>query len=92
MPYGICYRFSRCVSSAASPTIADVREINKTVCTLKRQKIDARFWPIKGQGPQRIIGIPDASCKNNSDKSSQRADVIFNAEDRKVGRLGHKGE
>ena len=27
----ICYRFSRCASAAAKPTIADVREINKTV-------------------------------------------------------------
>ena len=33
------------------PTIADVREINKTVRTLKSQYIDARFWPVKG--PQR---------------------------------------
>ena len=29
---------------------------------------------------------------NNSDKSSQSAHVIFIAEDRKVGRLGQKGE
>ena len=55
----ICCRFSRCASTAASPTIADVREINKTVRTLKSQYIDARFWPI--QEPQRIIGMPDAS-------------------------------
>ena len=86
----ICYRFSRCASAAASPSIADVREINKTVRTLKSQYIDARFWPIKG--PQRIIGMPDASYRNNADKSSQRAHVIFIAEDRKVGRHGQKGE
>ena len=87
----ICYRFC-CASAAASPTIADVREINKTVRTLESQYIDARFWPIKG--PQRIIGMPDASYRNNSDKSSQRGHdhVIFIAEDRKVGRHGQKGE
>ena len=86
----ICYRFSRCASAAAKPTIADVREINKTVRTLKSQYIDARFWPVKG--PQRIIGMPDASYRNNADKSSQRAHVIFIAEDRKIGRQGQKGE
>ena len=66
---------SRCASAAAKPTIADVREINKTVRTLKSQYIDARFWPVKG--PQRIIGMPDASYRNNADKSSQRAHVIL---------------
>ena len=87
----ICYRFSRCASAAAKPTIADVREINKTVCSYSQsQYIDGRFWPVKG--PTRIVGMPDASYRNNSDKSSQRAHVIFIAEDRKVGRQGQKGE
>ena len=36
--------------------------------------------------------MPDASYRNNADKSSQRAHVIFIAEDRKVGRHGQKGE
>ena len=67
----MCYRFSHCTSAAAKPTIADVREINKT---------------------QRIIGMPDASYRNNADKSNQRAHVISIAEDRKIGRQGHKGE
>ena len=53
----------------------DVREINKVVRTMKRQYIDARFWPLKGH--QRIFGFPDASYRNNSDKSSQRAHVIY---------------
>jgi len=86
----ICYRFSRCASAAANPTIADVKELNKTVRTLKSQYIDARFWPIKGS--MRIVGMPDASYRNNSDKSSQRAHVIFIAEDRKIGRQGDKGD
>ena len=77
----ICYKFSRCASAAASPTIGDVREINKVVRTLKSQYVDGRFWPLKGS--QRILGMPDASYRNNSDKSSQRAHVIFLAEDRK---------
>ena len=36
--------------------------------------------------------MPDASYRNNADKSSQRAHVIFIAEDRKIGRQGQKGE
>ena len=82
----ICYKFSRCASAAASPTIGDVREINKVVRTLKSQYVDGRFWPLKGS--QRILGMPDASYRNNSDESSQRAHVIFLAEDRKLPSKG----
>eukprot|EP00435_Cladocopium_sp_Y103_P046514 s1299_g13.t1 len=78
----LCYKFSRCASAASSPPIGDVREINKVVRTLKSQYVDGRVWPLKG--PQRILGMPDASYRNNSDKSSQRAHVIFLAEDRKI--------
>ena len=76
----LCYKFSRCASAASSPTIGDVREINKVVRTMKSQYVDARFWPLKGS--QRILGFPDASYRNNSDKSSQRAHVIYLAEER----------
>ena len=82
----ICYMFSRCASSAANPNIGDVREINKVVRTLKSQYVDGRFWPLKGS--QRILGMPVASYRNNSDKSSQRAHVIFLAEDRKLPSKG----
>ena len=50
----ICCPCSRCALAAVNPAISDVRELNKTVRTLKMQYIDARFWPIKG--PQRIVG------------------------------------
>ena len=76
----ICYRFSRCASKAAKPTIGDVRELNKLVRVLKATEIELRFWPVKG--PLRILGYPDASYRNNDDKSSQRAHVIFLAEQR----------
>ena len=36
--------------------------------------------------------MPDASYRNNSDKSSQRAHVIFLAEDRKVPSRGQSGQ
>eukprot|EP00435_Cladocopium_sp_Y103_P049850 s227_g15.t1 len=78
----LCYKFSRCASADSSPTIGDVREINTVARTLKSQYVDGRFWPLKGQ--QRILGMPDASYRNNSDKSSQRAHVLFLAEDRKI--------
>ena len=82
----LCYKFSRCASAAANPTVGDVREINKVVRTLKSQYVDGRFWPLKGS--QRILGMPDASYRNSSDKSSQRAHVIFLAEDRKLPTKG----
>ena len=76
----VCYRFSRCASKAAKPTIGDVRELNKLVRVLKATEIELRFWPVKG--PLRILAYPDASYRNNDDKSSQRAHVIFPAEQR----------
>ena len=41
------------------------------------------FWPFKGK--LRLLGFPDASYKNNEDKSSQRALTIFLAEARRPG-------
>ena len=65
-----CYKFSRCASKAASPTIGDVKALNK----LARHQ----FWPLTG--PLRIIGFPDASYRNNEDGSSQRGLTVFLAE------------
>ena len=78
--YHICYKFSRCASRAASPTIADIRAINKVVRTIRAHSLTMRFWPLKS--PCRIVGFPDASYRNNEDKSSQRAHTIFVAEPR----------
>ena len=77
----ICYKFSRAASAAASPTIGNVRELNKLVRTIRADPLELRYWPLKG--PERILGYPDASYRNNEDKSSQRAHVIFLAEERK---------
>ena len=84
----ICYRFSRCASKAAKPTIGDVRELNKLVRILKATEVELRFWPLKGN--LRILGYPDASYRNNDDKSSQRAHVIFLAEERNPKLKGMK--
>ena len=78
--FHIGYQFSRCASKASSPTIEDVRAINKTVRTIKSIPLSMRFWPLRGK--TRIVGYPDASSRNNEDKSSQRAHVIFLAEQR----------
>ena len=75
-----CYKFSRCASAAQSPTIGHVRELNKLVRQIKSTPVSLRYWPLKGN--LRIIGIPDASYKNNEDKSSQRAHTIFLCEPR----------
>ena len=75
-----CYKFSRCASAASSPTIGNCRELNKLVRQIKSQPVTMNFWPL--QGTLRLMGIPDASYKNNEDKSSQRAHVIFLTEGR----------
>ena len=42
----ICYFFSRCASAAASPTIGDVRKLNKLVRTIKATPVELKFWPL----------------------------------------------
>ena len=39
------------------------------------------FWPI--QGDPRLVAMPDAAFRNNSDKSSQPAMFFFMAEPRR---------
>ena len=54
-----CYKISGCASMAASPTIGDVKALNKLARQLKSQPVKLQFWPLTG--PLRIIGFPDAS-------------------------------
>ena len=75
-----CYKFSRCASKGASPTIGDVKALNKLARQLKSQPVKLQFWPLSG--PLRIIGFPDASYRNNEDGSSQRGMTVFLAESR----------
>ena len=76
--FHIAYKFSRCASASAAPTIGDIRNINKVVRGLKAEPVSLRFWPLKGDC--RIVGMPDASYRNNEDKSSQRGQCLFIAE------------
>ena len=81
-----CYAFSRCASAAAAPTIGDVRALNKLARKIRSEEVFLRFWPPKGSA-LRLIGFPDAAYRNNSDKSSQRGQVIFLAEQRQKGKF-----
>ena len=65
-----CYKFSRCASKAASPTISDVN-IN-LARQLKSQPVKLQFWPLTGP---LGIGLPDASYR-------QRGMAVFLAESR----------
>ena len=67
----LCYKFSSCASMAASPTIGDVKALNKLARQLKSQPVKLQIWPLTG--PWRILGFLDASYRNNEDGSSQRA-------------------
>ena len=84
-----CYRFSRAASAAASPTMADVRAINKLVRAVRAETVRLCFWPLQGQ--VRVLGCPDAAYRNNSDKSSQRGQCIFLCEQRAEGRTSTRG-
>ena len=75
-----CYEFSRCASASAAPKIQHLRQLNKLVRTIKARPIHLRHFPLKGQ--LRIVGYPDASYRNNSDKSSQRGLIVCLAEPR----------
>ena len=65
---------------AASPTIGDVKFLNKLARQIKSQTVKLQYWPLTG--PVRIRGFPDASCRNNDEGSSQRGMTVFLAESR----------
>ena len=74
--YQSTYAFSRCASAAASPTIGDVRSLNRLVRKIRAEVIMLKFWPQKGK--TRIVGYPDAAYQNNRpDFSTQRGHCIF---------------
>ena len=74
-PFQCCYKFSRCASKAASPTVGDVKVLNQLARQLKSQPVKLQLWPLTG--PLRIVGFPDASYRNNEDGSSQRGMTVF---------------
>ena len=76
-----CYHFSRCASAAASPTLGDCKALKKLCRQIVGDPMELMFWPL--QGDPRLVAMPDAAFRNNSDKSSQRAMGIFMAEPRK---------
>ena len=84
-----CYQFSRLASASAAPTVAHCKELNKLCRSIRSEDVELRVWPVKGS--PRILGIPDAAFRNNSDKSSQRAMTIFIADERVKGRRDTRG-
>ena len=82
-----CYSFSRLASASAAPTIGHCKELNKLCRQIRNDEVEMRVWPVI----PRIIGIPDAAFRNNSDKSSQRAMTIFIADERVKGRRDTRG-
>ena len=73
-----CYKFSRCASKAASPTIGDVKAFDKLTCQLRSQTVKLHFSPLTG--PLRTIGFPDVIYRNNEDGSSQKGMTVFLSE------------
>ena len=45
--YKACYRFSRCASAAAGPTVADVRALSKLVRSIRSEPCVLKYWPLK---------------------------------------------
>ena len=84
-----CYQFSRCASAAASPTIGDCKALNKLCKQIVNDPMELKFWPLEGN--PRLMAMPDAAFRNNSDKSSQRAMVIFMSEPRKEKSRNSRG-
>ena len=76
-----CYQLSRCASAAASPTIIGCKALDKLCKQIVNAPMELKFWPLEGH--PRLMPMPDAACRDNSDKSTQRATVIFMSEPRK---------
>ena len=70
-----CYRFSRCASASAGPTIVDARAFNKLARSIRAKPCALRYWPLKGL--LRLVGYPDAAYRDNVDTSSQRGQAMF---------------
>ena len=83
------YQFSRCASAAACPTVRDCKALNKLCKQIVNDPVDLRFWPLERH--PRLMAMPDAAFRNNSDKSSQRAKVIFRSEPRKEKSRNSRG-
>ena len=84
-----CYQFSRCASAAASPTVGDCKALNKLCRQIVNDPMELKYWPLEGN--PRLMAMPDAAFRNNSDKSSQRAMVIFMSEPRKEKSRNSRG-
>ena len=84
-----CYQFSRCASAAASPTIGGCKALNKLCKQIVNDPMELKYWPLEGN--PRLMAMPDAAFRNNSDKSSQRAMVIFMSEPRKEKSRNSRG-
>ena len=84
-----CYQFSRCASASASPTIGDCQALNKLCRQTKNEPSELRSWPLKTN--PRILRIPDAAFRNNSDKSSERGMTVFLAEQRQKNSRDTRG-
>ena len=84
-----CYQFSRCASAAAAaPTIGDWA-LSKLCRQIVGDPMGLMFWPL--QSDPWSVAMPDAAFRSNSDKSSQRAMVIFMAEPRREKSKNTKG-
>ena len=55
---------------AASPTVGDVRSLNKLARQIKSQPVKRQICLLTR--PLRMLGFPDASYRNNDDGPSQR--------------------
>ena len=55
---------------AASPTMSDVKALNKLARQRKSQPVRLQFWPLSG--PLTILGFPDAPHRNNEDGSAKK--------------------
>ena len=84
-----CFQLSRCASAAASPTIGDCKTLNKPCRQIVGDPMELILWPL--QGDSRLVAMPGAAFRNNSDKSSQRAMVFFMAEPRREKSRNTKG-
>ena len=89
--FQIGYRFSAAASAAAKPVCADLKAFNKVIRTVRSQPMKLHIWKLNSRSGFRILGIPNASFKNNADGSSQRGHCAFLAEERVRGKVNTKG-
>ena len=81
-----CYKFSRSASKAASPTIGDVKVLNKLARQLKSQPLKLQLWPLTVP-LRRCMTVFSAESRELSSKDGMSYGNLIDYESQRIKRI-----